>query len=106
MDGQYTDLELEGGQCAVSYGGHIAEWRVDLGGVKNIHHVLIHHGGKSILGIIYFLNNILLSKKNRCFSNYNNFRHKCRVVVNISSIMCVRLKRPDIAIYLILLKLT
>ena len=54
MDGRYTDLVWNGGQCAVSYDGQTAEWRVDLGGVKNIHHVLIHHGGKAVFGIIYF----------------------------------------------------
>nr|XP_022304591.1 protein jagged-1b-like [Crassostrea virginica] len=37
VDGQYT------GPCAVSGGVQTAEWRVDLGGVKNIHHVLIQH---------------------------------------------------------------
>ena len=48
MDGQYT------GQCAESGGGLTVEWLVDLGEVKNIHHVLMQHNGKSILGIIYF----------------------------------------------------
>nr|XP_022307862.1 uncharacterized protein LOC111113863 [Crassostrea virginica] len=43
VDGRYTDLAWDGGQCAVSYGGQTAEWWVDLGGVKNIHHVLIQH---------------------------------------------------------------
>ena len=49
MDG-YT------GQCAVSDGGQATvEWGVDLGGVKNIHHVVIHHDdGKSLLGILSF----------------------------------------------------
>ena len=54
VDGQYTNLYLNGGQCAASVGGQTAEWRVDLGGVKNIHHVLLHHAGKLILGIISF----------------------------------------------------
>ena len=55
MDGRYTDPGLEGGQCAASYSGQTAEWRADLGEVKNIHHVLIHHvKSKSILGIISF----------------------------------------------------
>ena len=52
-----ADLAVDGrhrGQCAYSYGGQSAEWRVDLGGVKNIHHVLIQHASRSILGIIYF----------------------------------------------------
>ena len=54
VDGRYTDLRLGGGQCAVSFSGQTAEWWVDLGGVKNIHHVVIHHAGKSILGITSF----------------------------------------------------
>ena len=54
MDGQYTDLRWDGGHCAESDGGPTVEWRVDLGGVKHIHHVIIQHVGKSILGIIYF----------------------------------------------------
>ena len=49
VDGQYT------GHCAESDGLQTAvEWRVDLAGVKKIHHVLIQHVGKSILGMIYF----------------------------------------------------
>ena len=47
VDGQYA------GRCALSYAGQTAEWRVDLGGVKNIHHVVIQHIGESILVIIY-----------------------------------------------------
>ena len=42
------------GRCTVSEMVQTAVWWVDLGGVQNIHHVLIHHVGKSILGIIYF----------------------------------------------------
>ena len=43
VDGQYTDLDVYGGQCAASGGRQTAEWRVDLGGVKKVHHVLIQH---------------------------------------------------------------
>nr|XP_022307795.1 protein draper-like [Crassostrea virginica] len=43
VDGQYTDLVWDGGQCAGSYGGQTTEWRVDLGAVKSIHHVLIQY---------------------------------------------------------------
>ena len=53
VDGMYTNLSRGGGQCAVSRYGETAEWRVDLGGVKSIHHVLIQYvTGKSMLGII------------------------------------------------------
>ena len=50
VDGQYKE------PCVVSNGGlTTAEWYVDLGGVKNIHHMLIHHKeSKSILGIPSF----------------------------------------------------
>nr|XP_022304916.1 protein draper-like isoform X2 [Crassostrea virginica] len=43
VDGQYTDLKFYSSQCAVSFGAKTAEWRVDLGGVKNIHHVFIQY---------------------------------------------------------------
>ena len=43
LDGQYIDLRWRGGQCAVSHGGQTAEWRVDLGGGKNIHHVFLQY---------------------------------------------------------------
>ena len=55
MDGEYTDLGVYGGQCAVSYGGQTAEWRVDLGGVKYIHHVLIQYAtGNKVWGIVCY----------------------------------------------------
>nr|XP_022338718.1 uncharacterized protein LOC111134172 [Crassostrea virginica] len=44
VDGQYTDLRKWTGQCAESIlGQRTAEWRVDLGGVKNIHHVFVQY---------------------------------------------------------------
>ena len=44
MDGQYTDLRWWAGQCAESDWGHrTTEWRVDLGGGKNIHHVFVQY---------------------------------------------------------------
>ena len=43
VDGLYTNLDLNEGQCAVSYGGQTAEWRVDLGGVWSIHHIVIQY---------------------------------------------------------------
>ena len=56
VDGRYTDLSVEGGQCAVSdWGQTTEEWRVDLGGVKNIHHVLIQYmTGNIVWGIVSF----------------------------------------------------
>ena len=44
MDGQYTDLREGAGQCASSgWRQRTAEWRVDLEGVKNIHHVFVQY---------------------------------------------------------------
>lgn len=45
-----------GGQCAVSVDGQTTvEWRVDLGAVKNIHHVIMQYiKGNSLLGILSF----------------------------------------------------
>ena len=55
MDGQYTDLRLTGGQCAASDGGETAEWQVDLGGVRSIHHIIIQYAtGNIVWGTVCF----------------------------------------------------
>nr|XP_022305737.1 uncharacterized protein LOC111112507 [Crassostrea virginica] len=42
VDGLYTDLSGYGGQCAASdVGQTTAEWRVDLGAVRSIYHIVI-----------------------------------------------------------------
>ncbi|XP_078330352.1 uncharacterized protein LOC144624428 [Crassostrea virginica] len=45
VDGLYTNMSVWGGECAVawSYRQTAAEWRVDLGGVRSIHHIVIHY---------------------------------------------------------------
>ncbi|XP_078328061.1 uncharacterized protein LOC111112074 [Crassostrea virginica] len=79
VDGQYTDLAWNGGQCAVSYDGQTAEWRVDLGGVKNIHHVLIHHvkckDTNYTTTTINYLVNITCPYHGRYVIYYNNRTH-------------------------------
>ena len=49
VDGQYTDLRWWAGQCAESREGQTAEWRVDLGGVKNIHHVFLQYATHNVV---------------------------------------------------------
>ncbi|XP_078330365.1 uncharacterized protein LOC111113866 [Crassostrea virginica] len=50
VDGQYTDLAWYGGQCAVSDDYRTtAEWRVDLGAVRSIHHIVIHYMTENIV---------------------------------------------------------
>ena len=44
VDGQYSDLSSEGGQCTVSaYGKSTAEWRVDIEGVFNIQYIFVQY---------------------------------------------------------------
>ena len=44
MDGQKSDLSGDGGQCAMTYiKQRTSEWRVDLGGVRHIHHIFIQY---------------------------------------------------------------
>ncbi|XP_078330396.1 uncharacterized protein LOC144624464 [Crassostrea virginica] len=44
VDRLYTNLTWYGGQCAMSVRGQTtAEWRVDLGGVRSIHHIVIQY---------------------------------------------------------------
>ena len=56
MDGKYNDLEWDGGQCAAAYGGEqTAEWRVDLGCVRSIHHIVIQYAtDNSVWGTVCF----------------------------------------------------
>ena len=56
VDGRYTNLRWGGGQCAASERfGRTVEWRVDLGGVRNIHHIVILSMTRKIVwGTVFF----------------------------------------------------
>ena len=56
VDGQYIHRYACSGQCAASaLGQSKAEWRVDLGGVKNNHHVFLQYAtDNDVWGIVYF----------------------------------------------------
>ena len=56
MDGEYTNLWWYGGQCAQSdVGQRTAEWRVDLGGLRSIHRIVIQYmTGNDVWGTICF----------------------------------------------------
>ena len=56
VDGQYTDLTFYGGQCAASDDGQTAaEWWVDLGAVRSIHHIVIQYAtGNIVWGTVCF----------------------------------------------------
>ena len=43
MDGLKDNLALTGEQCSLSWGSKTAEWRVDLGEILSIHHIVIQY---------------------------------------------------------------
>ena len=57
VDGRYTNLSLWGGQCMSSvWGKRTVEWRVDLGDVRSIHHIVIQYmTGNKVWGTGFFL---------------------------------------------------
>ena len=56
VDARYTDLRYNRRQCAISeWKQRTAEWWLDLGGVKYIHHVFIQYmTGNRVWGIVSF----------------------------------------------------
>lgn len=54
VDGMKTNLSYSGGQCVASNSYPTAEWRVDLGSVSSIHHIVIQYmTGDLPWGIVY-----------------------------------------------------
>nr|XP_022307871.1 uncharacterized protein LOC111113870 [Crassostrea virginica] len=91
VDGRYTDLEWKGGQCAWSVWGETAEWWVDLGEVKNIHNLLIHHIDRHpgyyrmLLGFSVYISKTTNKEDGvLCFRDTNNTRVTISNPVNIS----------------------
>nr|XP_022304917.1 multiple epidermal growth factor-like domains protein 11 [Crassostrea virginica] len=87
VDGQYT------GQCATSNGLQTTvEWRVDLGEVKNIHHVLIHHAEyyseryrRRWLGFSVYISNTTNKEDGvLCFRDTNYTTATIKKLVNIT----------------------
>lgn len=56
VDGLKSNLDRHGRQCALSWDHQrTAEWRVDLGAVRNIHHVSIQYvTGNDEWGILFY----------------------------------------------------
>nr|XP_022303551.1 laminin subunit alpha-2-like isoform X2 [Crassostrea virginica] len=91
VDDRYTDQDLYGGQCAVSgWYQTTAEWRVDLGGVKNVHHVLLQHSiviwwNADFLGFSVYISNTTNKEDGvLCFRDTNYTRDTIPYPVNIT----------------------
>lgn len=56
VDGLYSDLSAFGGQCVISDDfKSTAEWRLDLGRIHILHHIVIHYRTEHIdSGTLFF----------------------------------------------------
>ena len=65
VDGRKSNLHMLGGECAVSlYGYNTTEWRVDLGDVLYIHHIVIQYATQNFgWGTVSMLTYFTISAK-------------------------------------------
>ena len=65
VDGQKSNLHMLGGECAASsYGYNTTEWRVDLGDVLYIHHIVIQYANQNFgWGTVSILTYFTISAK-------------------------------------------
>ncbi|XP_078328497.1 uncharacterized protein LOC144623748 [Crassostrea virginica] len=98
VDGKDTDLAWDGGQCAASDGWKTtAEWRVDLGGVRSIHHIVIQYATNNrvwdkenilppkFLGFSVYISNTTIKEDGvLCFRDTNYTRATIPNPVNIT----------------------
>ncbi|XP_022307883.2 uncharacterized protein LOC111113881 [Crassostrea virginica] len=89
VDGRYT------GRCAESFNNPTAEWRVDLTGVKNIHHVFIQHAtgiwwNWDFLGFSVFISNTTNKEDGTlCFRDTYHTYHTRATITNPINITCL-----------------
>nr|XP_022294925.1 platelet endothelial aggregation receptor 1-like [Crassostrea virginica] len=98
VDGQKSNLAEFGGECTVSaYGKLTAEWRVELGKILSIHHIVIHYATSIYTGVkddsysahflgfsVYISNTTFKRDGVLCFKDVNYTRSTIPNPVNIT----------------------
>ncbi|XP_078328924.1 uncharacterized protein LOC111115260 isoform X3 [Crassostrea virginica] len=97
VDGQKKTLSQWGGECVASDFGRTTEWRVDLNGIRSIHHIVIQYvqikpvwdagdyKTKSFLGFSLYISNTTIKEDGvQCFKDKNYTRATIPNPVNIT----------------------